>query len=207
MIRRKLGQSGLEVSPLALGGNVFGWTADESASFAVLDAFVEAGFDLIDTADMYSVWVPGHKGGESETIIGKWLRQSGKRDKVVIATKVGMDLGDGKKGLAKPYILAAADDSLRRLQIDCIDLYQAHKDDESTPLEETLDAFTQLIEAGKVRAIGALNYSAERLAEALKVSDTTAWRCTSRFSRNTTSTSARDMKRHWSRCVGRRISG
>ena len=136
MNRRKLGNSGLEVSPVALGANVFGWTADEAASFRVLDAFVDAGFNLIDTANTYSVWVPGHQGGESEAIIGKWLRQSGKRDRVLIATKVGMQMGNGRKGLAAAYILEAVEDSLRRLQVDRIDLYQAHQDDASTPLEE-----------------------------------------------------------------------
>jgi aryl-alcohol dehydrogenase-like predicted oxidoreductase len=167
---RKLGNSGLEVAPLAFGGNVFGWTADESMSFRLLDAFVAAGFNLIDTADVYSRWAPGNQGGESETILGKWLKQSGKRDQVIVATKVGMEMGPDKKGLSRDYILRAVEDSLRRLQIDHIDLYQSHKDDEATPLEETLAAFADLIEQGKVRAIGASNYSAARLAESLKVS-------------------------------------
>ena len=167
---RPLGRSALQVSPLCFGGNVFGWTADERTSFALLDAWVEAGFNFIDTADVYSRWVPGHTGGESETVIGKWLRQSGKRDRVVIATKVGMDMGDGKVGLKPDYIRRAVDDSLRRLQTDRIDLYQAHKDDEATPLEETLEAFAALIKQGKVRAIGASNYSAARLREALDTS-------------------------------------
>jgi aryl-alcohol dehydrogenase-like predicted oxidoreductase len=170
MKKRKLGNSGLEVSPLALGGNVFGWTVDEPAAFAILDAFVAAGFNLIDTADTYSRWVTGNKGGESETIIGKWLRKSGKRDQVVIATKVGSDMGPGKKGLSKTYIRRAVEDSLDRLQTDNIDLYQAHRDDPDTPLEETLEAYSQLIREGKVRAIGASNYSAERLSEALRIS-------------------------------------
>ncbi|MGH9823658.1 MAG: aldo/keto reductase [Blastocatellia bacterium] len=165
-----LGNSGLEIGPLVFGGNVFGWTIDEPTSFRLLDAFVDAGFNTIDTADMYSTWVPGHKGGESETIIGKWLKATGKRHKVLIATKVGMDLGPGKKGLSKQYILRAAEDSLQRLQTDHIDLYQSHTDDKETPLAETLGAYQQLIESGKVRAIGASNYSAERLEEALQTS-------------------------------------
>jgi aryl-alcohol dehydrogenase-like predicted oxidoreductase len=152
-----------------LGGNVFGWTIDQPSSFKILDAFVDAGLNFIDTADIYSTWVPGHTGGESETIIGNWLKQSGKRSKIVLATKVGMQMPAGK-GLKKDYILHAAEDSLRRLQTDTIDLYQSHEDDPSTPLEETLDAYAQLIKQGKIRAIGASNYSADRLAEALKVS-------------------------------------
>jgi aryl-alcohol dehydrogenase-like predicted oxidoreductase len=167
---RKLGNSGLEVGPLAFGGNVFGWTIDEATSFRLLDAFVDAGFNLVDTADVYSKWAPGNQGGESETIIGKWFQQTAKRDKVVLATKVGMELGPDRKGLSKPYILRAVDDSLRRLQTDHIDLYQSHKDDESTPLDESLGAFAELIRQGKVRAIGASNYTAERLAESLKIS-------------------------------------
>ncbi|HEY1226842.1 MAG TPA: aldo/keto reductase [Ramlibacter sp.] len=167
---RPLGRSALQVSPLCFGGNVFGWTADEKTSFSLLDAWLDAGFNFVDTADVYSRWAPGHAGGESETVIGKWLRQSGKRDKVVIATKVGMDMGDGKVGLKAGYIRRAVDDSLRRLQTDRIDLYQAHKDDEATPLEETLEAFASLLKQGKVRAIGASNYSAARLREALDTS-------------------------------------
>jgi aryl-alcohol dehydrogenase-like predicted oxidoreductase len=167
---RKLGHSGLEVSPLMLGGNVFGWTIDQPTSFQILDAFVDAGLNFIDTADIYSTWVPGHTGGESETSIGSWLKQSGKRSKIVLATKVGMLMGSGKKGLKKDYILEEVEDSLRRLQTDYIDLYQSHEDDASTPLEETMGAYAQLIKEGKVRAIGASNYSVERLAEALEVS-------------------------------------
>jgi aryl-alcohol dehydrogenase-like predicted oxidoreductase len=163
-----LGNSGLEVAPLALGGNVFGWTADEPTSFKILDAFVAAGCNLIDTADMYSRWVPGNQGGESETILGKWLRRSGNRGKVLIATKVGMEMGPDRKGLSKSHILRAAEDSLRRLQTDHIDLYQSHTDDGETPLEETLEAYAQLIRQGKVRAIGASNYTAARLAQALE---------------------------------------
>jgi aryl-alcohol dehydrogenase-like predicted oxidoreductase len=170
MANRTLGNSGIEVSPLAFGGNVFGWSIDEATSHALLDGFIHAGFNFIDTADMYSVWVPGNKGGESETIIGKWLRKSGKRGKVIIATKVGLEMGAGKKGLSKAYILRAAEDSLRRLQTDVIDLYQSHTDDNTTPLDETLEAYSQLIKQGKVRAIGASNYSAPRLKEALEVS-------------------------------------
>jgi aryl-alcohol dehydrogenase-like predicted oxidoreductase len=155
---------------LALGGNVFGWTVSDEKAFPILDAFVSAGFNLIDTADIYPRWVPGNQGGESEEIIGNWLKRSGKRKEVIVATKVGMEMGDGKKGLSKDYILRSADDSLRRLQTDYIDLYQSHKDDPETPLEETLEAYDQLIKQGKVRAIGASNYSAARLAEALNVS-------------------------------------
>jgi aryl-alcohol dehydrogenase-like predicted oxidoreductase len=167
---RKLGNSGIAVAPLALGGNVFGWTADEAMSFQVLDAFVAGGFNLIDTADVYSRWAPGNSGGESETVIGKWLKKSGNRDRVVIATKVGMEMGPGEKGLSRAYILRAVERSLNHLQVDVIDLYQSHQDDESAPLEETLGAFAELIQQGKVRAIGASNYSAKRLADALLVS-------------------------------------
>ncbi len=158
------------MSPLCLGGNVFGWTADEATSFRLLDEFVAAGLNFIDTADTYSTWVPGHHGGESETIIGKWFKRSGKRKRVVLATKVGKDMGGSKKGLSRAYIMQAAEDSLRRLQTDRIDLYQSHEDDRQTPLEETMEAFARLIEQGKVRAIGASNYSAARLQQALQVS-------------------------------------
>jgi aryl-alcohol dehydrogenase-like predicted oxidoreductase len=171
MKKLKLGKSGLEISPLAFGGNVFGWTANEAMSFRLLDAFVASGFNLIDTADVYARWVPGHKGGESETIIGKWLKRSGKREKVIIATKVGKEMGPNKKGLSKSYIFQAVAESLRRLQTDYIDLYQSHDDDAQTPMEETLQAYDQLIKDGKVRAIGASNFSAKRLAEALQVSE------------------------------------
>jgi aryl-alcohol dehydrogenase-like predicted oxidoreductase len=170
MNTRKLGRSGLDISPLVLGGNVFGWTVDEPTGFRILDAFVAAGFNAIDTADVYSKWVPGHVGGESETMIGKWLKQSGNRSKVLIFTKVGMDLGGGKKGLAPARIFAAVEESLSRLQTDYIDLYQSHQDDAETPLEDTLGAYAKLIQQGKVRAIGASNYKADRLAAALDVS-------------------------------------
>jgi aryl-alcohol dehydrogenase-like predicted oxidoreductase len=170
MRKRKLGNSGLEVSPLAFGGNVFGWTVDETMSFKLLDVFVASGCNFIDTADSYSRWVPGNRGGESETIIGKWMKQRGNRKKVVIATKVGSEMGSDKKGLSRSYILRAVEDSLQRLQTDYIDLYQSHFDDPDTPLKETLDAYAQLIKHGKVRAIGASNYSAERLSLALQVS-------------------------------------
>ncbi len=169
--QRPLGRSGLSVAPLALGGNVFGWSADEATSFSILDAFVDAGFNLVDTADMYSRWAPGHVGGESETVIGRWFKKSGKRDAVVIATKVGKDMGGDDKGLSRAYIERAIDASLKRLQTDRVDLYQSHADDPDTPLEETLEAFTRLVEAGKVRAIGASNYTAERLAAALDASE------------------------------------
>ena len=170
MTTRTLGRSGIEVGALALGGNVFGWTIDEAASFRILDAFAASGLNLIDTADVYSVWVPGHKGGESETIIGNWLKRSGARGRVVIATKVGIEIAPGEKGLTRAHILRSAERSLNRLRVDVIDLYQAHQDDPGTPLEETLGAFGELVTQGKVRAIGASNYSAARLAEALTVS-------------------------------------
>jgi aryl-alcohol dehydrogenase-like predicted oxidoreductase len=170
MKTQKLGNSGLEVSPLALGGNVFGWTVDEPTSFRLLDAFAAAGFNFIDTADVYSKWVPGNKGGESESILGNWFKSRGKRQRVVIATKVGMEMVPGQKGLSKAYILRAAEESLKRLQTDYIDLYQSHTNDGETPLAETLEAYAQLVKQGKVRAIGASNYPAERLREALQVS-------------------------------------
>ena len=170
MNRRKLGNTGFDVAPLAFGGNVFGWTVDEATSFRLLDAFVDAGFNLIDTADSYSRWVTGHKGGESETIIGRWIAARGRHDDVVIATKVGSDMGLGRKCLRKDYILQAAEASLRRLQVDAIDLYQSHWDDETTPLDETLEAYATLIAQGKVRAIGASNLSVDRLQQALDVS-------------------------------------
>jgi aryl-alcohol dehydrogenase-like predicted oxidoreductase len=173
MRKRKLGSSGLEISPLIFGGNVFGWTADESTSFKLLDMFVAAGFNAIDTADVYAKWVPGNSGGESETILGKWFKRSGNRSKVLLFTKVGMEMGPGKKGLSKLYIQSAAEDSLRRLQTDYIDLYQSHTDDAETPLEETLATYAELIQQGKVRFIGASNYKAERLAAALQVSRNT----------------------------------
>jgi len=167
---RKLGNTGLETGPLALGGNVFGWTADEPTSFELLDAFVASGLNLVDTADVYSKWIPGHKGGESETIIGNWLEKRGGRDKVLIATKVGVEMAPGENGLSKAYILREVERSLGRLKTDYIDLYQSHRDDAETPFEETLEAYAELIKAGKVRAIGASNYKADRLAESLKVS-------------------------------------
>ncbi len=170
MEKRIIGKSDLSVASLAFGGNVFGWTAYEPTSFRLLDAFVEAGFNLIDTADVYSHWAPGNQGGESETIIGKWLKQSGKRDQVIIATKVGSKMAPDKKGLSKPYMLAAVEESLQRLQIDYIDLYQSHYDDPDTPIEETLDAFGQLVKEGKVRVIGASNFTPERLRESLAIS-------------------------------------
>ena len=170
MIKRELGRSGLQVSTLCFGGNVFGWTVDEATSFNLLDAWVDAGMNFVDTADIYSRWVPGHVGGESETIIGKWLKKSGKRDQIVLATKVGKDMGDGKVGLRGDYIRRAVEASLRRLKSDVIDLYQSHDDDPETPLEETLGAYADLIRHGKVRAIGASNFTAVRLQHALDVS-------------------------------------
>jgi aryl-alcohol dehydrogenase-like predicted oxidoreductase len=170
MQRRKLGNTNYEVAPLAFGGNVFGWTADEPTSFALLDAFVANGFNLVDTADSYSRWVDGHKGGESETIIGKWIARRGHHDDVVIATKVGSDMGLGYKCLKRDYIMRAAEDSLRRLGVEAIDLYQSHWDDDTTPFEETLEAYSRLMQQGKVKAIGASNLDAARLAQALEVS-------------------------------------
>lgn len=169
MQTRALGSSGLKIVPLVLGCNVFDWTIDETQSFKILDAFVDQGFDCIDTADVYSTWVPGHTGGESETIIGKWFARSGKREKVILATKVGMEMPNNGRGLRKEYILREAEQSLKRLQTDVIDLYQSHKDDESTPLEEALEAYAQLIKEGKVRAIGASNFKGARLTQSMEV--------------------------------------
>jgi len=164
--KRKLGASGIEIAPLMLGGNVFGWTADEAASFAVLDAYVDQGGDSIDTADVYSAWVQGHQGGESETVIGAWLKASGKRDKVVIATKVGQ--WPKFRGLSRASILGACDDSLKRLGIDVIDLYQLHRDDKTTSADEYMGALETLLQAGKVRAVGLSNFEAGRLNEAIE---------------------------------------
>jgi aryl-alcohol dehydrogenase-like predicted oxidoreductase len=170
MGKRKLGNSSLEIAPLVLGGNVFGWTCDESTSFRILDRFLDAGLNMVDTANAYSRWVSGHLGGESETIIGRWFKRSGKRQNVLLATKVGSEMGPGRKGLRKSYILREVEESLKRLQTDYIDLYQSHFDDPNTPLEETLAAFDKLVKDGKVKVIGASNYSAERLTEALQTS-------------------------------------
>ncbi|HUN77025.1 MAG TPA: aldo/keto reductase [Steroidobacteraceae bacterium] len=170
MITRMLGNSGLAVAPLALGGNVFGWTAGEQTSFEVLDAFVASGLNLIDTADVYSRWIPGHQGGESETVLGKWLKSRGKRSQVIIATKVGMEMGAAEQGLSRAYILRAVERSLQRLGTDYIDLYQSHRDDPQVPLEETLGTYADLIQQGKVRAIGASNFTAQRLRAALELS-------------------------------------
>jgi len=171
MDKRQLGNTDIRVAPLMFGGNVFGWTLDERRSFEILDAFVAAGFEFIDTADVYSRFIPGNRGGESETVLGNWMKARGNRDRIVLATKAGMDMGEGRKGLSKAWLQRAVEDSLRRLQTDYIDLYQAHMDDAETPLEETLDAFAGLIRQGKVRAIGASNYGAARLSEALATSD------------------------------------
>ncbi|RFS19185.1 aldo/keto reductase [Chitinophaga silvatica] len=171
MEKRLLGKSGLAVAPLAFGGNVFGWSVDEATSFVLLDHFVNAGFDLIDTANVYSKWVPGNKGGESETIIGNWIKASGKRDKIVVATKVGADMGDGIN-VTKAYIIKEAEASLKRLQTDYIDLYQTHYDNEATPVEETLSAYEQLVKEGKVRIIGTSNMSPKRILDSLKASET-----------------------------------
>ncbi|EFE95778.1 aldo/keto reductase [Serratia odorifera] len=171
MRKRQLGTTDIQVPPLTFGGNVFGWTADRAMSFRLLDALLDHQLNFIDTADVYSSWAPGNQGGESETVIGEWLKKSGKRDQVIIATKVGKPMGEGRQGLAPRYIQRAVEDSLRRLQTEYIDLYQSHDDDRDTPLAETLSAFDALIKAGKVRAIGASNYQAERLEEALNVSE------------------------------------
>jgi aryl-alcohol dehydrogenase-like predicted oxidoreductase len=170
MKKRQLGHSGIEVPTLCFGSNVFGWTADEKRSFELLDALLESGLNFVDTADCYSIWVPGHPGGESETILGKWFKARGNRSKVILATKVGMPMGEGKTGLSKNYIRQAVEASLRRLQTDYIDLYLSHRDDESVPQAETLGVYAELIAAGKVRAIGASNFKPERLQSALEVS-------------------------------------
>ena len=169
---RKLGNSSLEIAPLAFGGNVFDWTLDEKASFAMLDGLTDIGLNMVDTADVYSAWVSGNQGGESETIIGNWLKQSGKRDRVVLATKVGMPMADGSKGLSAGNIIKSAEASLRRLQTDCIDLYYAHLDDPDVPFEESLEAFSRLIKDGKVRYIASSNFQPARLQEALSVART-----------------------------------
>lgn len=171
MNKRPLGHSGLSTAPLVFGGNVFGWTADRETSFALLDAFVDAGFDAIDTADVYSSWVPGNKGGESETILGEWIKARGRREDVLILTKVGSDMGQGHNDLSAAWIEKAVEDSLRRLQTDAIDLYQSHWADPNTPQDETLKAFDRLIKAGKVRAIGTSNHDADQVRRALAISD------------------------------------
>jgi len=168
MNQRPLGRSGLSTAPLVFGGNVFGWTADEATSFRLLDAFVDGGFNAVDTADVYSAWAPGHTGGESEGVIGRWLKAGGKRDKVLILTKVAM--WPAQPGLSAANIVSAVEGSLKRLQTDYIDLYQSHQDDAETPIEETLEAFDKLVKAGKVRAIGASNFSPTRLSESLATS-------------------------------------
>lgn len=168
--KRKLGKSELQFVPFVLGGNVFGWTADEKTSFDILDAYVDLGFDFIDTADSYSAWAPGNKGGESETIIGKWLQKTGKRSKVIISTKVGSKIDENRKGLKKDYILREVEESLRRLKTDHIDLYFSHYDDMETPIAETLEAYTQLVNEGKVRYIGTSNMTPERVRESLEIS-------------------------------------
>lgn len=170
MEKRRLGKSDIEIAPLVFGGNVFGWTVDENQSFALLDYFTTAGFNCIDTADSYSRWAPGNSGGESETIIGNWMKVKKNRDKIIISTKVGADMGKGHKDVSKSYILKAAEDSLKRLQTDYIDLYQTHWDNEQTPVDETLEAYEMLMKQGKVRWIGASNLSPERLQASLLVS-------------------------------------
>lgn len=175
MKKRNLGKSALSVAPIAFGANVFGWTLNEKESFHILDEFVDNEFNLIDTADTYSTWVPGNKGGESETIIGNWLKQGSKRDRIILATKCGGDMGQGKKDLSASHIQKAVEDSLRRLQTDYIDLYQTHYDDLDTPQEETMEALDRLVKDGKVRYIGASNLSPERIESALKISQENNW--------------------------------
>jgi len=169
MTKRKIGKSQLEVYPFALGGNVFGWTADEKTSFEILDKYISAGFNFIDTANSYSAWVPGNKGGESETIIGNWLKKTGKRDQLVISTKVGSTISPERKGLKKDYILKEAEGSLKRLNTDYIDLYFTHYDDKTTPIEETLEAYAQLVKEGKVRYIGVSNMNPSRIRESIEI--------------------------------------
>ncbi|ASZ15021.1 aldo/keto reductase [Chitinophaga pendula] len=171
MEKRTLGQSEIGIAPLAFGGNVLGWTADSATSLRLLDAFLDAGCNLVDTADVYSKWVPGHQGGESETVIGEWLKKSGRRKEVVLASKVGAEMAPDRKGLSRDHILRSVDESLRRLQTDYIDLYQTHYDDLDTPIEETLSTYAELIQSGKVRAIGTSNMSPERLLQSLAVSE------------------------------------
>lgn len=170
MEKRKLGRTSIRIAPIAFGGNVFGWTVDEKKAFELLDAFIGAGFDMIDTANSYSRWAPGNKGGESETIIGNWMKQRGNRDRVIIATKVGSDIGQGHRDISRNHILSAVEDSLRRLQTEYIDLYQTHWDVETVPVEETLEAHAQLVKEGKVRFIGASNFSPTRLKASLEAS-------------------------------------
>ncbi|MFN8632458.1 MAG: aldo/keto reductase [Chloroflexota bacterium] len=175
MLKRRLGRTDLDVSVLCFGGNVFGWTADKAASDAVLDAFVEAGGNFVDSADVYSRWVPGNTGGESELILGQWMKERGNRADIVVATKLGSPMGEGKQGLSRKYMMEAVEASLTRLQTDYIDLYQAHRDDQETPLDEIMAAFDELVKQGKVRWIGASNFSAARLAEANAVAARGGW--------------------------------
>jgi len=173
---RPLGRSGIEVAPLAFGGNVFGWTVDQPSAFRLLDTFTGNGFNLVDTADVYSKWAPGNSGGESETVIGHWIALGGaRREKLVLATKVGMEMPGGKKGLSREYIAQAVEDSLKRLKTDRIDLYQAHAEDPATPIDETLEAFSRLVRDGKVRAIGASNFAAASLDKADQAAKAHGW--------------------------------
>jgi aryl-alcohol dehydrogenase-like predicted oxidoreductase len=175
MLTRKLGRTDLDVSVLCFGGNTFGWTTDAAQSAAVLDAFMEAGGNFVDTADVYSRWVSGNQGGESEVILGQWMKDRGNRKDVIVATKLGSPMGEGKQGLSRSYMMQAVEDSLKRLQTDYIDLYQSHRDDLETPLEETMAAYDELVKQGKVRWIGASNFTAERLAAANKVAKQGGW--------------------------------
>ena len=205
-VRRRIGATDLETPPLILGGNVFGWTIDRVESFRILDAFVDLGGTIIDTADIYSAWVDGHRGGESETIIGEWLRQSGKRDRVLIATKVGMLPGDGGEKLAPARITAAADASLARLGIDHIDLYYAHQDDENTPQADYLAAFGRLIDAGKIRVLGASNFRAMRLKSALDLATADGLPRFHALQPSTISSAATNMRASYRICASSTIS-
>ncbi len=202
---RQLGRSDVRIAPLVLGCNVFGWNVDEPTSHRILDAFVDAGFNAIDTSDSYSRWVPGHAGGESETIIGNWLKSSGKRDKIMLATKVGEDMGEGRS-LRKDYILRECEASLRRLKTDHIDLYQTHFDDEVTPVAETMEAYAALIKAGKVRVVGASNVSPAVSRRRLRPARGSACRATRRCSRSITCQTAMNSNPAMPRCAGRRTS-
>lgn len=207
MTTRKLGNSGLEIPALVFGGNVFGWTADESTSFRLLDALLDAGLNCIDTADVYSRWVPGHQGGESETLIGKWLKRTGKRDRMVIASKVGMDMGNGHKGLSAAYIEQALERSLRRLQTDYLDLYQSHTDDPHTDLEETLSTYGELIKKGKVRVIGAPTTTPGASSKHARSAPGLTCRATRACNPNTTCTIAPTTRPTWSRRWKNSVSG
>ncbi|MEZ4992967.1 MAG: aldo/keto reductase [Saprospiraceae bacterium] len=201
MKKRLLGRTDLTIVPIVFGGNVFGWTLDEKQSFEMLDRFTDLGFNAIDTANIYSRWAPGNEGGESETIIGKWMKSRGKRQDIKLITKVGGDMGEGKKGLGRKHILEAVDESLKRLQTDHIDLYLSHFDDANTPIEETLAAYETAIEAGKVRWIGASNFSAQRLQRSLEISEQSNLPRYGFSNRNTIFITGRVTKKDWRKYV------